>query len=123
MTVIASQWRRRYTRSGYVALERSLWVLLLGWIMSDGWRSRFKFNPLKNPSESFMDYLEGYASSLDIYPTCGRRELSQRDIDTLAEEFWQIARDFSASVAENAPTSEPSASEENDGGAHKQRAD
>ena len=75
-------------------------LALLGLLMSEGWRSRFKWNPLRNPSESFLDYLEGYASSFDIYAVCRRRELSSREIDVLAEEFWHYWQEHSASESQ-----------------------
>lgn len=93
-TLIAS--RRRTGYHHYRQAEPlSIVQLLVSWLMSETRHTRFQFDPLKNPSESFLDYLEGYASAFDLYPVCSRHLFRHRDMGLLVDEFWQIAHDLS----------------------------
>jgi hypothetical protein len=81
------------------------YLSVLSWLMSDD-RRRYLFDPLKDPTESFLDYLEGYASAMDMYPVCSRyladhREytLGSRHLDSWVEQFWRDVADDMASVA------------------------
>jgi hypothetical protein len=73
--------------------------------MSDD-RRRYLFDPSKDPTESFLDYLEGYASAMDMYPICsryladhGEYILGSRHLDFWVERFWRDVADDMASVA------------------------
>jgi len=68
--------------------------------MSERRRHRFRFDPLQHPSDAFMDYLEGYASSMDMYSICPRYTLERHDIGSVVEDFWQVAVDLAASIEE-----------------------
>ena len=71
--------------------------------MSQQKHSWFKFDPLKDPSESFLDYLEGYASALDMFPVCSRREEQHNDIGSVVDNFWRISADLQQSASEHKP--------------------
>lgn len=58
------------------------------------------FNPLQNPSDAFMDYLEGYASAYDIFPVCSRHDGEHDDILSVVDEFFRVSVDLRRSVSD-----------------------
>lgn len=89
-------------------VERGVWLQIVAALINVlrfRVTQRRRYDPKKNPSDAFADYLDGYSEAFDFYPVCSRN-VFQRDIDALVDEFWQIARDFSASVGDAIVTSE-----------------
>ena len=68
--------------------------------MSTSRNAWFTYDPMQNPSEAFMDYLEGYASSLDIYTVCSRHPAWQPNVGNVLDDFWRVAADYNASIEE-----------------------
>jgi hypothetical protein len=81
--------------------------------MSSESRRRFAFDPLKSPSDAFMDYLEGYASAFDFYSVCSRPIAP--NIHSLVDEFWRATQDFSHEAAA-ASSPQPAQLEDNTDG-------
>ena len=73
---------------------------VMSWLMSH--RKSYWFDPMQNPSDAFVEYLEGYASSLDIYSVCSRKPLGQPDISSVVDDFWKVAADYAESTDEHA---------------------
>lgn len=80
--------------------RRYLVLAFLSEMMSPTKRLTAAFHPLKSPSDAFMDYLEGYASSLDMFPVCSRADDEHHDIGALVDDFWQVSMDLHRSVGE-----------------------
>ena len=73
---------------------------VVSWIMSHRTRYWPLFEQMQDPSIAFVEYLEGYASSMDIYPVCSRNLSGHHNIGSVVDDFWQVAADYAASVDE-----------------------
>ena len=72
--------------------------VVASWLMSDNKRHWVIFERSPNPTDAFMDYLEGYASSIDMYSVCSRPYRSSYDIGSVVDNFWKVAADYAASA-------------------------
>ena len=100
MPIIAARYGGSRSSAYHEPARSHLFFAFLSQLMSQHKHAWFKFDPLKNPSESFLDYLEGYASSMDMFPVCSRREEQPDDIGSVVDNFWRISLDLKRSSSE-----------------------
>lgn len=79
MTTVASRHTRIYTQPQYVQL-----IVVMSSI------AKRIINWAANPSDSFKEFLEGYADTYDLYSACSRRQVDTINYDKLADDFWRL---------------------------------
>lgn len=82
MSALARANEKEWRWPAVAAVQR--WEFV-SWIMSHNRRSWPIFRRTDDPSDAFMDYLEGYASTMDIYQLYPRPP--HRDVSSVVDDF------------------------------------